>query len=284
MGMTRQEITRKLDEIVDFAGIERYLDTPVKRFSSGMTVRLGFAVAAFLEPEILVVDEVLAVGDAEFQKKAIGKMHDVSSNGGRTVLFVSHNMAAVKSLCKNGIVLNNGMLEFRGTAEDAVNKYILQIRNTVNKKIVDNISYLNKAIEIELITINGREESEQVITAEQDFVEIRFKGKTIIDFTTDIMIMFNSIDDTPMATFAEGQYTGELDHFCIGRFDVVKKIKIPKRVYSGQYKLGMYFMLPDVCFYMKIDNAAIIDIEGRKDKFGRVLKMKNNGLMGLESY
>ena len=92
MGMTRHEITRKLDEIVDFAGIERYLDTPVKRFSSGMTVRLGFAVAAFLEPEILVVDEVLAVGDAEFQKKAIGKMKDVSSQGGRTVLFVSHNM------------------------------------------------------------------------------------------------------------------------------------------------------------------------------------------------
>ena len=94
MGMTKSEITRKLDEIVDFAGVERYLDTPVKRYSSGMTVRLGFAVAAFLEPEILVVDEVLTVGDAEFQKKAIGKMNDVAHQGGRTVLFVSHNMAA----------------------------------------------------------------------------------------------------------------------------------------------------------------------------------------------
>lgn len=124
MGMTRQEITSKLDEIVDFAGIERYLDTPVKRFSSGMTVRLGFAVAAFLEPEILVVDEVLAVGDAEFQKKAIGKMKDVSSHGGRTVLFVSHNMAAVRSLCKNGIVLKNGMVDYIGSADDSVNYYI----------------------------------------------------------------------------------------------------------------------------------------------------------------
>lgn len=103
MGMMRQEISSKLDEIVDFAGIAKYVDTPIKRFSSGMKVRLGFAVAAFLEPEILIVDEVLAVGDAEFQKKAIGKMQDVSIDKGRTVLFVSHNMAAVKSLCNRGI-------------------------------------------------------------------------------------------------------------------------------------------------------------------------------------
>ena len=108
MGMRKVEITSKLDEIVDFSGVAKYLDTPVKRYSSGMTVRLGFAIAAHLEPEILVVDEVLAVGDAEFQKKAIGKMQDVSKSHGRTVLFVSHNMAAVKSLCKNGMVLING--------------------------------------------------------------------------------------------------------------------------------------------------------------------------------
>lgn len=124
MGMTRHEITHKLDEIVDFAGIERYLDTPVKRFSSGMTVRLGFAVAAFLEPEILVVDEVLAVGDAEFQKKAIGKMQDISNGGGRTVLFVSHNMAAIRNLCKKGVVLQNGMFNYMGNVNDAVDKYL----------------------------------------------------------------------------------------------------------------------------------------------------------------
>ena len=114
MGMTKTEIDRKLDEIVDFAGVEKYLDTPVKRYSSGMMVRLGFAIAAHLEPEILVVDEVLAVGDAEFQKKAIGKMQDVSIGEGRTVLFVSHNMAAVRSLCKKGIVMKNGSIDSIG--------------------------------------------------------------------------------------------------------------------------------------------------------------------------
>ena len=110
MGMTKHEITRKLDEIVDFSGCERYIDTPVKRYSSGMTVRLGFAIAAHLDPEILVVDEVLAVGDAEFQKKAIGKMQDVSRGGGRTVLFVSHNMASINTLCKNCVILDSGRI------------------------------------------------------------------------------------------------------------------------------------------------------------------------------
>ena len=124
LGMTRHEITRKLDEIVDFAGIERYIDTPVKRYSSGMTVRLGFAVAAFLDPEILVVDEVLAVGDAEFQKKAIGKMQDVSKEEGRTVLFVSHNMAAVRRLCKKGILLEDGLVKYTGTMGETIEKYL----------------------------------------------------------------------------------------------------------------------------------------------------------------
>ena len=124
MGMTKAEISRKLDEIVDFSGCERYIDTPVKRYSSGMTVRLGFAIAAHLEPEILVVDEVLAVGDAEFQKKAIGKMQDVSKGGGRTVLFVSHNMGSVRRLCKKGILLENGSVKFEGNINDTIENYL----------------------------------------------------------------------------------------------------------------------------------------------------------------
>ena len=135
LGMTKAEIASKLDEIVDFSGCERYLDTPVKRYSSGMMVRLGFAVAAHLDPEILVVDEVLAVGDAEFQKKAIGKMQDVSKGEGRTVLFVSHNMAAVKSLCKSGVILENGTLKSIGNVNHIVDEYLTgQILNTAELK------------------------------------------------------------------------------------------------------------------------------------------------------
>ncbi|CAN5734502.1 ABC transporter ATP-binding protein [soil metagenome] len=124
LGMTKKEMATKFDEIVDFAGVERYIDTPVKRYSSGMYVRLAFAVAAHLEPDILIVDEVLAVGDAEFQKKCLGKMKDVSERDGRTVLFVSHNMPAVIKLCTKGMVMEYGKTIFYGNTEDAVNEYL----------------------------------------------------------------------------------------------------------------------------------------------------------------
>ena len=128
LGMTRSEIKRKFDEIVDFAEIEKFLDTPVKRYSSGMYVRLAFAVAAHLEPEILIVDEVLAVGDAEFQKKCLGKMSEVAG-GGRTVLFVSHNMDAVRRLCVSGLLLSSGVVEFAGKTEECIERYVSQLAN-----------------------------------------------------------------------------------------------------------------------------------------------------------
>ncbi|WP_042723066.1 ABC transporter ATP-binding protein [Flavobacterium sp. B17] len=123
LGMTRKEISRKFDEIVDFSGVERYIDTPVKRYSSGMYVRLAFAVAAHLESEILIVDEVLAVGDADFQKKCLGKMNDVTKGDGRTILFVSHNMTAIKELCNKGILLNQGQLIYKGSILDTIVEY-----------------------------------------------------------------------------------------------------------------------------------------------------------------
>jgi lipopolysaccharide transport system ATP-binding protein len=123
MGMNKAEISSKLDEIIEFAGVERYIDTPVKRYSSGMYVRLAFAVAAHLEPEILIVDEVLAVGDIEFQKKCLGKMKDVSSQG-RTVIFVSHNISAIRSFCNKGIYLKNGKIEMQGEINQVLKEYL----------------------------------------------------------------------------------------------------------------------------------------------------------------
>ena len=178
LGMRRQEIKRKFDEIVDFAGVERYIDTPVKRYSSGMYVRLAFAVAAHLESEILIVDEVLAVGDAEFQKKCLGKMGDVSKGEGRTVLFVSHNMAAVKTLCTKGIVLENGLMKFEGNVHQALDIYNAESSNrdtkmqwdyesapgNTNAKIVSvevktrsNFFLIEEDFELEVIFINNVE-------------------------------------------------------------------------------------------------------------------------------
>lgn len=135
LGMRKREIDRKLDEIVDFAGIERYLDTPVKRYSSGMYVRLAFAVAAHLDSDILIVDEVLAVGDAEFQKKCLGKMGEVSKGEGRTVLFVSHNMTAVNSLCDQGVLMQNGRINFIGDIESTISNYLTLGSELNTKKI-----------------------------------------------------------------------------------------------------------------------------------------------------
>ena len=144
--MSKKEVTRKLDEIIHFAGVEKYVDTPVKRYSSGMHVRLGFAVAAHLDPEILVVDEVLAVGDAAFQKKAIDKMKDVSDDEGRTVLFVSHNMDSIKKLCTRSVLLESGSIIEDGKTNDVINKYLLgQIDQTAPEKIFSNQSSTNKS-------------------------------------------------------------------------------------------------------------------------------------------
>jgi len=138
LGMTHTEVERKFDEIVDFSGVERFIDTPVKRYSSGMYVRLAFAVAAHLDPEILIVDEVLAVGDAEFQKKCLGKMDDVAHEG-RTVLFVSHTMAAIKNLCSDAIWLENGRVKFRGSPRKTIAKYLSKNSETRNEQKWDDI-------------------------------------------------------------------------------------------------------------------------------------------------
>lgn len=176
LGMTKQEVNRKLDEIVDFAGVERYIDTPVKRYSSGMTVRLGFAVAAFLEEEILIVDEVLAVGDAEFQKKAIGKMQEVSKSGGRTVLFVSHNMASIQMLCTKTIILKDGNLLHSGNTEEVINHYMRQLEELSTNDLANRKDRVgNQLVHISSVRfLNGSNHSELEIILSGTPVLIEF--------------------------------------------------------------------------------------------------------------
>ena len=202
LGMTKQEISRKLDEIVDFSGCERYLDTPVKRYSSGMTVRLGFAVAAFLDPEILVVDEVLAVGDAEFQKKAIGKMQDVSRGEGRTVLFVSHNMASIRNLCRSGVVLDKGQLVYQGSAVDAISYYKNNSREkTDDKQIIDFIKCKTDSIKINKICINGEEDSNITLECGENKLLLHIEGYNNVARFMAIEIRVTDENEIPLALF-----------------------------------------------------------------------------------
>ena len=172
LGMTKKEITSKLDEIIAFSGCERYIDTPTKRYSSGMTVRLAFAVAAFLEPEILVVDEVLAVGDVEFQKKAIGKMQDISKSEGRTVLFVSHNMTTINNLCKNSILLENGKIFKSGPTAEIVPYYL---SSSQSEEMISKILFEKKAGKLfqflgaKLISKNGEFIENGIVSTNQEY-------------------------------------------------------------------------------------------------------------------
>ena len=179
LGMTRREIQSKFDEIVDFSGVERYIDTPVKRYSSGMYVRLAFAVAAHLEPEILIVDEVLAVGDAEFQKKCLGKMRDVSTNGGRTVLFVSHNMAAITDLCMESVLLNQGSIELIATTKEVINLYV---SNNEKKGLISAKYTVTDSDKKEYIYID-----QSYLSTENDFVQNQFEINEKIFITIELV-------------------------------------------------------------------------------------------------
>lgn len=283
MGMTRAEITSKLDAIVDFAGVERYLDTPVKRYSSGMTVRLGFAVAAFLEPEILVVDEVLAVGDAEFQKKAIGKMQDVSRGEGRTVLFVSHNMAAVRSLCQRGVVLENGMVAFIGGVDDAISEYLNFSDSAHTEKIISHIRWTKPYIHIDRIIVNGAEMDFSTIRSDQKVLPIVIEGSVDLDIVTDLIIIIKNEHDVPLATLAEGHYRGHPLMLTKGSFRIEKNVILPKYLCRGNYVLDIVLKQPSSEYQMGARHSVYFYAEGHSDVFGITLDARNCGLMGMET-
>ncbi len=282
MGMTRTEITRKLDEIVDFAGVERYLDTPVKRYSSGMTVRLGFAVAAFLEPEILVVDEVLAVGDAEFQKKAIGKMQDVSRGEGRTVLFVSHNMASIRSLCQRGIVLEDGSVTFDGPVEDAVSRYLSFTQQIQTGRIKDHIRWAKSYLHIDRIEINGTDADYSVIRHDQQTLEVRLEGTVDIDLKTDLIFIIRNSMDTPLASLSDGRCKGTPILLGKGPFCIKKTIRLPRYLSQGRYIIDIILRQPGAEYQLGARHCAVLSAEGGRDEYGSALDAMNDGLMGLE--
>ena len=284
MGMTRAEITRKLDEIVDFAGVEKYLDTPVKRYSSGMIVRLGFAIAAHLDPEILVVDEVLAVGDAEFQKKAIGKMHDVASGQGRTVLFVSHNMAAVKSLCKKGVVMKNGSIEYTGDIGLTIDRYLKIQESSDDKLIKNNIRKIKPSLHISRIEINGTESVNSTIHSNQKSIVVTIDGRTDEEMTYDVMVILKNAVGIPMATFAPGHYYGDIKHQDIGEFHITREIELPKILSRGMISVDLFLHHPMVEYLMQAQGCAVLDVEGFQEGFGKALDQNENGLMGLDYY
>ena len=281
MGMTKAEIRSKFDEIVDFAGVAKYVDTPVKRYSSGMMVRLGFAIAAHLEPEILVVDEVLAVGDAEFQKKAIGKMQDVSKGEGRTVLFVSHNMAAVRSLCTRGVLLKDGTIDFIGTIPNTLDRYLENVDYLKKDKITDNIKWTKSTLIIHKCKINNSEDKFSVIKSDQKEINVYIEGETLEDMTFDLMVTLKNKDNLPYATYAKGHYMGEIQHLKRGSFIISKTLSLPTILSRGTLNVDVYLHHPMVEFLMKAPNCCVLEAEGFQQGYGRPIDQETGGFMGL---
>jgi lipopolysaccharide transport system ATP-binding protein len=258
LGMSRSEIRRKLDEIVDFSGVEKFIDTPVKRYSSGMQLRLAFSVAAHLEPEIMIIDEVLAVGDAEFQKKCLGKIGDVVTLGGRTVLFVSHNLSAVGSLCKSGLLLDHGVLLCAGDVRKVVANYVQSNTDTVSRYS------RNKPAESEATLMSG---SAVYNVGQRPGPEIlvSLSIQAQRDMAIGVGIRVKDNFGAPVGYIPIGEFN-QNEVIKLSRGINVVEISVPARDFaSGSYIFSVDLTLPNVMYYDRVEDCLAINIEGWSD-------------------
>jgi lipopolysaccharide transport system ATP-binding protein len=253
LGMTKGEIKKKFDEIVDFAGVERYIDTPVKRYSSGMYVRLAFAVAAFLEPEILIVDEVLAVGDAEFQKKCLGRMKDVSTNDGRTVLFVSHNMASLQAICKSGLLMQNGTVQRSGSINEVITHYTHAALKGL--RMCDNIRYFSDQLRFTHFSINETETSSITLVGNRLKVKADFSITEKMLFDMDIHI---KQEDVVVASFG-GFLQKEMPVLAAGAYSFTYDIELPP-LRTGMYQIDVVFTQPYTRWWAILENLIEMEV------------------------
>lgn len=249
LGMTRREIDSKLDEIIDFSGVEKFIDTPVKFYSSGMKVRLGFSVAAHLDPEILIIDEVLAVGDYEFQKKCLGKMEDVSKNQGRTVLFVSHQMDAITRLCSRVLVLKEGQISYEGNPSTAVKKYLGNEENELGAKVVFRLDPAKKETAILRVEIKSNSELLETYADVRDEIQVE--------------ITFEVFQDGLMVSPGINVHNQDGDHlFTSHHVDyMVNPSKLGKGIYQTSVTIPSHFFAEGIIYFsvalMKYDPFTV---------------------------
>lgn len=279
LGMSKQEIKSKFDEIVDFAGIERYIDTPVKRYSSGMYVRLAFAVAAHLEPEILIVDEVLAVGDAEFQKKALGKMKDVSNKDGRTVLFVSHNMAALKRICQKGLIIQNGSLIEQGGIEEVVSIYL----NERGENNMSEIKFASKdsRLEVNSVSVNGNTTNFLELNSKA-VLDIIIEGELEDNIPVNLEARLYTNDYVPLAFFSPGHVNASTEKIPKGNFRMNFQVALPANMNQGTYLLKIGLSDPGKHFYGEIQEDIQILYNGIMTSSGLVFDSTQSGWLLLK--
>ncbi|MEM7533906.1 MAG: ABC transporter ATP-binding protein [Chloroflexota bacterium] len=259
LGMKHTDIGRLFDEIVAFAEVEKFIDTPVKHYSSGMYLRLAFAVAAHLEPEILLVDEVLAVGDAAFQKKCLGKMNDVAKTG-RTVLFVSHSMAAIRTLCTKGILLKSGQIDYTGDISTCIQMYLENSRTTATV-IAKRITYAHEDIQVQTVRVNESENDELTLPAHTPHLKIDIIGHLEQPKRMEVEVQVRDAQDTPLAFYSPGHEHGQAEVYPSGDFHLVRFMEWPQTM-QGDYYLDLYITDPNIRGWVDIPSAVRLVAEG----------------------
>ena len=283
LGMSHDEIDKKVNDIIEFSEIGEHIDTPVKRYSSGMYVRLAFAVAAHLDSDILIADEVLAVGDAAFQKKALGKMNELSSGEGRTVLFVSHNMAQVRRLCNTGIVLDKGKIIYNGELQKAISIYYKGGEDLINSKIVNKAQNYFETFHLEKVSINDNESSEINIPSTCKKLKFSFEGTTDIEQELDAMVVFKTSDGVPLATFSLAHQDNKTLKLDKGVFNFSTIIELPKYIGKGTVILNINLTVPGIKGIVDINDCATLSFEGSSDS-KNPLQFSGSGFCGLNGY
>ena len=280
LGMTKREIERKFDEIVAFSEVEQFIDTPVKRYSSGMYVRLAFAVAAHLEPEILIVDEVLAVGDAAFQKKCLGKMGDVAHEG-RTVLFVSHNMAAVQQLCGRAMLLSEGRIAETGEARACIARYVAPPESEV-ATIVGAVSRIDPCLSLTAVLINGSESREVQVPSGCRELTVEVRGFLSRDVRLGLEFWLCDSNGLPLAFYGTGHSSGVSPLRRAGRVLLQEGIRLPERMHRGIYMVSLSLTDHGRTGWADLDHCARLHVAGEPTATGAVLGYDNGkGMFSL---
>ena len=282
LGMRRKEVLEKFDEIVEFSEIGKFIDTPVKRYSSGMYVRLAFAVAANLTPEILIVDEVLAVGDAQFQAKCLGKMRDIAKGEGRTVFFVSHNMAAVRALCSKAAMLKQGRLEYFGDVDHAIELYGATALFSADT-IVGRSQVLNEGIVLDRITVNGAETPDISVTPNDLTVEIVIQGRASRTLRARLGVVMMDSNAMPLGHFGEGLDTGVSPMVEAGPFEWRAHVRLPDNLNEGRYPVSLGIAEHNVQTYVSVESAFYLHYEGTPTGTGDPLRYSDGyGMLMLD--
>lgn len=281
LGMRRAEVLTHFDEIIEFAGVEKFVDQPVKHFSSGMYARLAFAVAAHLNTEILLVDEVLAVGDAEFKRRCGIKMRQLAGDGGRAIILISHEPALIRTLCSRAVLMEKGRLEFTGTPDEVLSRYH-EARSRDSGRIIDAITGIAEGMEITFIRVGGGEGRRLALPSGATYLDVEIEGTMSVPARMELEVRLYDRDGNTLAFFSPGHDSGTTALREPGTFRLAHRIRLP-RLLRGWYSLRIGIVDPNFTGWLDLPDVIHLEVEGASTRLGMLNAGSHCGWMLLDS-